>query len=88
MSSTIRFQVPSGISGNYMVRTRKRTQMRRELGMHCLIGAWNKNIHTYVDIPLFIPLSTSMSSSTEAETNWTSKWAAVIVADPYSSENI
>ena len=29
-----------------------------------------------------------MSSTTEAETNWTSEWAAAIVADPYSSENV
>ena len=30
----------------------------------------------------------SMSSTTEPETNWTSKWAAAIVTDPYSSENV
>ena len=32
--------------------------------------------------------TTSMSSTTEAETDWTSRWAAAIVADPYSSENV
>ena len=29
-----------------------------------------------------------MTSTTEAETNWTSEWAAAIVAEPYSSENV
>ena len=29
-----------------------------------------------------------MPSTTEAETNWTNEWAAAIVPDPYSSENV
>ena len=29
-----------------------------------------------------------MSSTTEAETDWTSEWAAAIVADPYCSEKV
>ena len=29
-----------------------------------------------------------MTSTTEAETDWTSEWAAAIVAEPYSSENV
>ena len=32
--------------------------------------------------------TTSMSSTSQAENNWTSQWAAAIVADPYSSENV
>jgi hypothetical protein len=31
---------------------------------------------------------TSMTSTTEVEIDWTSEWAAAIVADPYSSEKV
>ena len=43
--------------------------------------------YTLVDIPLFIS-TTSMTLTTQEETNWTSQWAAAIVAEPYSSENV